>query len=183
MNKNHMKTYISLGLMLSMLIAAVPFAFGQAISGAPATPGNKLISVSTLVDVKPWDISIGQSCLIQGLLYPPAPYDQLVNITLTAPNGTKIVKPFTLTTDIHECVFVFTPDAVGIWQLSMQYGGDAKYRASSATFRKVLTVHAASDVQPLAPTTRATKGFIGTVPKDKVGVGEAIYIVGWVSPP
>jgi len=169
--------------MLAMLISAVPHAFGQAISGAPATPGNTLLAKSVLVDVKPWDISLGQSCLVQGLLYPPAPYDENVNITLTAPNGTKIVKSFTLTTDIHECWFTFTPDAVGIWRLSMNYNSDGTYRSASGNFRKVLTVHPASDVQPVPPTTRATKAYCGTVPKDKVGVGDAIYIVGWVSPP
>lgn len=183
MKQNRIRIYVSIGLLLAMLISAVPVAFAQVINPSNPVPGNKLLSVSTLVDVKPWDITIGQSCLIQGLLYPPAPYDQNVNITLTAPNGTKIVKPQTLTTDIHECWFTFTPDAVGIWGLSIQYGGDSTYRSSSNSFRKVLTVHPASEVMPVPPTTRSTKGFIGTVPKDKVGVGDAIYIVGWVSPP
>jgi len=183
MKKSQLKSIISLGLLLAMLITVMPLAFGQYVPNTPASPGNKKISTSTLVDVKPWDITIGQSTLIQGLLYPPAPYDQVVNITLRAPNGTNIVKFFTLTTDIHECWFTFTPDAVGIWTAAMAYGGDATYTSSTTTFRKVLTVHPTSEPMPVPPTTRPTKGFIGTVPKDKVGVGDAIYIVGWVSPP
>jgi len=83
-----------------------------------------------------------------------------------------------------ELFAVFKPDQVGTWFVRAAFAGlkneGTYYTAANATQQWPIIV--TQEQQPLPNSNIVTKGYVGTAPSDKIGTGNAIYIVGWVSP-
>jgi len=154
--------------------AVIPAIFGQ----VEVLPD---VITQCVVYSYPHNIGIGQEVQIQGLLYPPPPYDVEATFTLVRPDDTEVEIVKTLTGDIKEVVFYYTPDMQGTWSVFMSWDGGPNYQADSSEFRRKLNVGSTPVTYP--PTEIEMRGFVGTVPLNKVGLGDYIYIVGWVSPP
>jgi outer membrane protein assembly factor BamB len=172
------KTLLALALILTIAasaFAAIPNIFGQVTT--------EKIGTQTVVYAFPHTIGLNQEMMIQGLLYPPPPYDVEAYIWLERPDGTEVWFNFTWTSDndIKEKVIYYEPDMLGVWRLRIGWDGDDQYYGDTSEFRRRIYVQQEPVEYP--PTTVQPYAFVGTVPGDKIGLGEYIYIVGWVSPP
>ena len=178
--KKQLSAAIALALMLTIfatLGTSVPNTYGQIITG-------QVLSTSANVNVVLKPIGLGQVQMVRATMYPVL-YSINHTYTITKPDGTKFTLVNASNVRTEESFVTFVCDQLGTWSVTISWTGDATHKVPVAATAGYLSatwlVQSANVTDP--PTKLATKCFIGTVPKDKIGTGQAIYIVGWVSPP
>ena len=168
-------TTIALILTLTIaatLITAAPLAFGQ------------LVKINTAAVMgcpfqQPWENirGIGQTVLLQVWMYPAPGYID-VEFTIEAPNETRITEVATADRT-GEAYIEFLPDALGEWRARASWEGDETHEDVTSTW-EYFTVQ----TEPTADYTKTdTYSYVSSVPADKIGQGDAIYVVGWLTPP
>jgi len=158
------------------LVLALAFA-ASFVTALPIAFGAVKISMTALSWVGPNPVGINQAMLIQGSVYPAPDYAIDLTFRITKPDGsiTDIVKTGSIRAQAY---FDYTPDQLGTWRLSVSWAGDATHKSASAS--TTWTVQAAS-VPPL--TKIKTYAYISSIPKTVAQIGQAVYLIGWVTPP
>jgi hypothetical protein len=169
-------------LTIATVITVAPIAFGQI--------GQPEINMTAVVGI-PLDryiplIEVNDPILIHGILYPRPAFSggefgdvyHDVEFTFFKPDGTNetIVKD---TNTRAEIWFEYIPDQVGEWEVEMYWAGD-EFREEEDDSVSWTVV---STPQPSILKVIQTYSHASTAPKDLIGQGQYIYIVGFVTPP
>ena len=169
---------LTLTIVASMLIAFAPFTFAQI--GKPVIAMTASVGIPLDRYIPP--IGVNDPILIHGFLYPRPivagdVYEDL-EFTFTKPDGTKetIVKDSNTRAEVW---FDYACDQAGEWELELYWPGDEFHEDADDTVEWTVV----STPQPSILKKIQTYAYASTSPKDTIGQGQSIYIVGWVTPP
>jgi len=173
--KKQMQVAITLALTLTLaatLVTMLPIASGQLTQA--------VISMTASIWVQPNPVGVNQAVYVQGITYPCPEVTINHAYTITCPNGTVITKLVPTFDPLggYESHFYFTPDQVGTWTFRLSWAGDATHRASSSTTTVTVQSTAVAALQKITPLVS-----VCTVPKGVEGLGQTIFLAGWINPP
>ena len=177
MQKKQLSAATALALMLTIvatLVTSVPNTFGQV---------GQLLSTTAATFIVLNPIGLGQTQMARTTIYPVA-YSINHTYTITRPNGTTFTLVNASDPANEESFITFVVDQLGTWKVTASWPGDATHRAptlSSYTAKPDFVCQSANVTDP--PTKVKTVALVSTVPKDKIGTGQTIYIVSWIHPP
>jgi outer membrane protein assembly factor BamB len=175
---------VALVLMLTMavtLMAGVPTTFGQ----VPISTSAKIASGASCMQW-PSPVGINQTFPLEAVIYPVPPTGTVytnATFTITRPDGTKDIKNVT-TDNLGIIRLNYSCNQLGTWSARLDWPGDATHAAtfSGQQFGTASVTWTVQQQAVTIPGKIATYAYVTTTPTI-IGLGQAVYIVGWTTPP
>ena len=179
-NKSRNRSKVTAITFVLILIAATLVTF------VPVTLGQLKIETEGNVVVQPaktnYPVGVNQPVRVMGVVYPVG-YVIDLTFTFTKPDGSTEVIVKT-SNRVSEAQFDYVCDQVGEWEVAIYWSGDATHEAAGTPQYGALRYRWMVQQEPTpAFGKQKTYSYASTVPKKLLGLGQYIYIVGWVTPP